>query len=156
MMKFAKYLRSNDKMLSVLFYLTLYFIVFTIQIFAMKQKNEKARTFFALASFALILAMIGLRSSVGTDYDSYASSFYNFTKLSFTEAWHTAGDVGTKLIFWISSHIFTSARSVFWIYGMLSLYPIYKINKKSRFQYLAYTTLIYNFLILPASLNIIR
>ena len=74
--------------------------------------------------------------------------------MPFSSVWARGDDIGTKLIIGLSPYIFGDVKAIFWIYGLLTLYPIYRINKNYGFKYLAYSTLIFNLTMFPASLKL--
>lgn len=143
-------------MLSVLFYLTVFLVVFVLQSYAVKIKNKFLQKVVILSSFLLILLVIGLRFEIGVDYVGHVNLYNSFIGESFTEIWSHGGDVGTKLIIGGAASAGFDVKFIFWVYGLLTLYPIYKINKNSDFKHLALSTLIFNLTILPACLNIMR
>lgn len=143
-------------MLSVIFYLTVFIMVFFIQRAAMRQKNKTAKKSLIILSFFIILLLIGLRYKVGVDYAGHIDIYNTYAKQSFAEIWSSSGDIGKKIIIGLAPKIFGDVKAIFWIYGLLTLYPIYKINKNSNFKYLAYSTLVFNLTTLPATLNIMR
>ena len=143
-------------MLSVLFYLTVFLLVFVLQSCAVKIKNKFLQKFVVLLSFLLILLVIGLRFEIGVDYAGHVNLYNSFVGESFAEIWSHSGDIGTKLIIGGAASAGFDVKLIFWIYGLLTLYPIYKINKNSGFKYLALSTLVFNLTILPACLNIMR
>ena len=146
----------ENGMMSVLFYLSAFFVVFLIQVFAMKQKREAIKKTLIIVSFLLVFLLMGFRYRVGTDYMNYVRLFGEYAKVPFSESWSWGGDIGTKLIFGAASHLFSDARIVFWVYSFLTLYPLYKANKRYDFKYLAYAMLIFNFLYLPFCMNVMR
>ncbi len=143
-------------MLSVLFYIALFLIVFIIQYFAERQKNRTLKKVLILGSFALLLLMIGLRYRVGTDYVGHINLYNGYLDRSLGEIWSGDGDIGTKLIIGTLADTHSDPKLMFWIYGFLTLLPIYIINRNHKFKNLAFSTLIFNLTIMPASLNIIR
>ena len=143
-------------MLSILFYLAVFGLVFILQLFAMKQKNKMLQKILVLGSFFVLLLLIGLRYKVGTDYLGHIGIYNDFSNRSFDSILTGSGDIGSKLIIGLAAHTFNDFKIIFWVYGLMTLYPIYKINKNSDFKYLAYSTLVFNLTVLPVSLNIIR
>lgn len=143
-------------MLSILFYLAVFALVFVLQAYAMKQKNRNWQLFVVICSFVILLSLIGFRYNVGTDYSGHIETYNKYSHMSFSEIWSSKGDVGSKLIIGFASHILGDEKIIFWIYGLLALYPIYKINKNSKFKYLAYSVLVFNLTTLPVCLNILR
>ena len=143
-------------MLSVVFYFTVFAIVFLIQAFAIKQKNPTIKRILAILSFLPILLLMGLRHEVGTDWIGHVDIYKGYENMSFSEIWARNDDIGSKLIIGLSPYIFNDYKAIFWIYGLLTLYPIYRINKNYGFKYLAYSTLVFNLIMLPESLNIMR
>lgn len=143
-------------MTSVLFYLFVFTIVFFLQVCAKNTKNVALGKILVLSSFSILLLLIGLRFEVGTDYVGHIETYEGFVGKDFAEIWSSGGDVGTRLIIGGLATLHIDPKMIFWIYGLLTLYPLYKINKSSNFEYLAYSTLVFNLTILPPSLNIVR
>ncbi len=142
-------------MLSVLFYLVAFIIVFVMQVVAIKQKRTIRNTMIFF-SFLLIFVLFGFRYEVGSDYNGYINIFNSFLGKDFSQIWAGSGDIGEKLIMGTTAVLHGDVRLIFWIYALLTLYPIYKINKNSQFKYLAYSMLIFNLTILPVCMNIMR
>jgi uncharacterized membrane protein YciS (DUF1049 family) len=141
---------------SVLLYFIVFAFVFAIQTYAMKQTNQTAKRTLAIMSFLPILLLIGLRYRVGTDWIGHVKIYELYSSMPFEDVLARGDDIGSKLIIGLAPHIFNDYKPIFWIYGLLTLYPIYKINKNHGFKYLAYSTLVFNLTIFPASLNIMR
>ena len=143
-------------MLSVLFYLTVFALIFVIQLFAMKQKNKVLKRILIALSFLILLLLMGLRYRVGTDYVGYEGIYKGYSNSSLNEIWQGKGDVGKKLIIGSIAINHIDITVIFWIYGLLTLYPLFKINKNHKYKYLAYFTLVFNLAILPVCLNSMR
>lgn len=143
-------------MTSVLFYLFVFAIVFFLQVCAKNTKNVALGKILVLSSFSILLLLIGLRFEVGTDYVGHIETYEGFVGKDFAEIWSGNGDVGSKLIIGGLAVTGNDAKIIFWIYGLLTLYPLYKVNKNSGFKYLAYSTLVFNLTIFPVCLNIMR
>ena len=144
-------------MLSVFFYIFVFIIVFIIQSIAQKQMNDRKKRRLIILGFAVMLLLIGCRYYVGVDYAEYLEMYGEYSSMPFSDIWAGRGDIGAKIIIgFLAPNIFKTPLSVFWIYGFLMLIPLYLINKRSNFKYVAYSTLAYNLLILPTSLNIVR
>lgn len=143
-------------MLSVVFYLTVFLFVYVIQSIAERMENGRRQKTLVLFSFAIMLLLIGLRYYVGTDYAGHIEMYNEYSNVSFDELMTLRGDIGSKIIVGIIAPMFGGPLVLFWIYGVLALIPLLIINKKQKYKYLALSTLIYNLLILPVDLNIIR
>lgn len=143
-------------MLSIIFYLFIFIIVFFMQTYALQQKSKNKQRVLIYISFLMILALIGFRYNVGTDYASHIVAYESYASSSFSEIWLSDGDIGFKLISFIVSRLFGDGKIIFWIYGFAALYPLYLVNKEFDFKYLAYSMLVFNLMILPVDLNIMR
>ena len=143
-------------MTSIVFYLLVFAIVFFVQICAGNVKKPVLKKCLILFSFLILLLLMGLRFEVGTDYVGHVRTYESFVGKSFTEIWSSGGDVGSRLIIGGLASIGGDVKMIFWIYGLLTLIPLYKINKNSNFRYLAYSTLVFNLTVLPVCLNIMR
>ena len=142
-------------MLSIMFYLITFLIVFVVQIIAMKQKNVMVRRVLIMFSFTILL-LIGLRYNVGTDYAGHVRIYSDYADKTIAAIVTGNGDIGAKVIIGVAAHVFHDYRFLFWVYGLLVLYPIYKINKITNYKYLAYSTLVFNLTIMPVCLNLVR
>lgn len=143
-------------MSSLLFYIILFIVVFALQSFAIRISNKRLGKVIILGSFLLILLMMGFRYNVGVDYAGHLGIYNSFLGKDFADIWSGSGDVGMKLIIGTLAVNGLDAKIMFWIYGILTLYPIYKINKNDDFRNLPFSMLVFNLTILPACLNIMR
>ena len=146
-------------MKSLLFYISIFLIVFLLNLFGSKlyqSKNKILSKLIIFIGFIILLLLIGLRYEVGTDYNSYLYYYNIISVLNFNELYMVDFDIGAKVVFKLCSMIFTNEHLVFMVLGLLTLYPIYKANKLYDYIYLPYSVLSFCFLFLPFSLNGMR
>ena len=144
----------------LLVYIVFFLIVFFINCMGLRlYKKEQKRKFglvLFLFSFALLLMFIGFRYNVGTDYESYLITYNRIKILSFNELYKYDWEFGAVLLFKLVSLFFKNNFILFFFIGAFQLYPIYKINKLNKFEFLPYSVLIFCFVFLPFYLNGMR
>ena len=136
------------------FYIFVFLIVFIINLVAVRVKRFKMP--FIILGFIILLALIGFRYNVGTDYQSYLN-YYSSTKNMPIERIFTQR---TEPFVVFMSHVFSNLIEnkffVFFIYGFLTLLPLYLANKLYGYRYLPYSVLLFCVLYLPFCLNGMR
>lgn len=143
-------------MIDCLIYFAVFAVVFILNYMAIRQKNPGLKKFLIITGFLILLAFIGFRYNVGTDYDSYLKSYTTISEVSWSKLPSLRTELLVASIFKLCSYILWDARLIFVVLGFLMLWPIYKINKLYDYKYLAYSVLIYCVLFLPFGLNGMR
>lgn len=145
-------------MKSLILYLFIFMTVFILNSIGSKYyKNHKTvSSIIIFISFMILILLIGCRESVGTDYDSYIY-YYNFiSNLNFDELNVVDWEYGAVLIFKLTSLIFSNEKFIMIVLGILTIYPLYKLNKLYDYKYLPYSILTYSLMLLPFSMNGMR
>lgn len=145
-------------MKSLILYLFVFMIVFILNSIGSKYyKNHKmVSSIIIFISFMILILLIGCRESVGTDYDSYIY-YYNFiSNLNFDELSVVDWEYGAVLIFKLTSLIFQNEKFIMIVLAVLTIYPLYKLNKLYDYKYLPYSILTYSLILLPFSMNGMR
>ncbi|MBP3766506.1 MAG: EpsG family protein [Bacilli bacterium] len=145
-------------MKSLLVYIFVFFIVFILNIIGSKLYHGKKNIsrLFILISFLILLALIGFRYYVGTDYESYIDIYNKVATLEFNELYLVDIEYGTKVIFKIIYNLFDNQYYIFIALGLVTLYPIYKANKLYDYEYLPFSVLTFCLMFLPFDLNGMR
>ena len=138
------------------FYIIIFLLVFGINLFAVSQKNKKAKYALIALGFVILLLMLGLRYNVGTDYPRYLSRYTLAKDFTFEEIMTKYKDPFVTLVYSIFSKITNGGYFVFFLYGALSLVPIYLASKVKDFKNLPYLVLAFCFICLPFSMNGMR
>lgn len=145
-------------MKSLILYLSVFIVVFILNIIGSKYyKNHKCiGSAIIFMSFMMLIMLIGCREDVGTDYNSYIY-YYNFiSNLNFNELSIVDWEYGALFIFKLTSILFKSSKAIMIVLAILTIYPIYKLNKLYDYKYLPYSVLTYCFIFLPFSMNGMR
>lgn len=145
-------------MMSLLFYLSVFFTVFIFNYIGYiyyKQKQNKSKLFIYLG-FVILVLVIGLRYEVGTDYNAYLNMYNNIKNISWNEIFQTKIEHGAFVIFKITWFISKNQYTIFGVIGFLTLLPIYIANKEFDYKYLPYSVLVFCMIYLPTCLNIMR
>jgi len=145
-------------MKSLILYLIVFMIVFILNSIGSKYyKNHKSiSSIIIFISFMILILLIGCRESVGTDYDSYMY-YYNFiSNLNFDELSVVDWEYGAVFIFKLTSLIFNNEKAIMIVLAILTIYPLYKLNKLYDYKYLPYSILTYSLMLLPFSMNGMR
>ena len=143
-------------MISILFYLIIFAIVFLLNTLAKKAKTKHLQKLFVLSSFLILLFVVGLRYKVGTDYDSYLEQFQEIKHTSWGNLLSSRIEIIPAVLFKLVSYISSSGVEIFFVMGFLALYPIYKLNKLFEYKYLPYSVLTYCIMLLPFTMNGMR
>lgn len=143
-------------MSSVLFYLSVFAAVFAINCFAARAKNKKARFALVVLSFSILLLLIGLRYKVGTDYEAYLNTYKEVAYTPWDKLLSLRIEILPAIFLKVFSILNLDARFIFFLFGALTLYPIYRVNKLSNYKYLPYSVLIFCLMFLPFDLNGMR
>lgn len=145
-------------MKSLILYLFVFMTVFILNSIGSKyyKKHKTVSSIIIFISFMILILLIGCRESVGTDYDSYIY-YYNFiSNLNFDELNVVDWEYGAVLIFKLTSLIFSNEKFIMIVLAILTIYPLYKLNKLYDYKYLPYSILTYSLMLLSFSMNGMR
>lgn len=139
---------------------SIYFIVFLIMFLvnlaiSRVPKGWPRRTLIVI-SILILVCFIGFRYNVGTDYGSYLRGYRSIKEHDFIYAISHKTEPLVGALYWIFSKVFPIDYWIFFMFAIVSIIPIYLVNKKYDYRYLAYSMLIYSFLFLPFNLNGMR
>lgn len=143
---------------SLIFYIIVFMIVFLLNIIGKKfYKNNKAISYiFIIASFTILLFLYGVRYQVGTDYKSYIEYYEIIKYTKWVNLFYLNWEKGFLIILKLYSLFIKEPRLIFFLFGFLTLFPIYKINKDYDFKYLPMSIIIFCFIFLAFSFNGMR
>lgn len=139
-----------------LIYFIIFAIVFVINFVASKTTHKLLKIVLPISSFLILLLFIGLRDNVGTDYNIYGNTYLTVKNMTWQDIFNLRLEPFVGIIYKTLAPIFSDFHWIYFMYGALSLLPIYIANKLYDNKYLHYSVLAYCVFFLPFSLNGMR
>jgi hypothetical protein len=142
---------------TLLFYFSVFFIVFVIQKIALatrKTNHKIISNILIIVSLMILTCLFGFRYYVGTDYKSYYEllTHYRYSNNILSSA---SIEIGNRLLIYLS-FMFTNKYLAFFLYGFVTMLPLYLANKEYDYKYLPLSIFIYNCTLLPFAFNGMR
>ena len=142
----------------MLIYLGTYLLSYAIAKYA-EGENARSRSVWLFISFLPLVAIAGLRApSVGIDTDYYPLPFYWYSlEMNLPDMMSAAGcEPGFSILIWILSRLTGSFNATLFIIQLLMILPIVWFCIKTAMRNLPIVVLVYECLIFPWSLNLMR
>ncbi len=136
------------------FYILVFLIVFVINLVAVHFK--RFRKPLIILGFLILLALIGFRYNVGTDYQTYLDYYASTKDMSVERMLAQRTEPFVVFMSHFFSNLIENKFFIFFIYGFLTLLPLYLTNRLYGYRYLPYSVLLFCVLYLPFCLNGMR
>ena len=139
-----------------LIYFIIFAIVFILNYFSTKLHKKTLRITLVIISFLILTIFVGLRSKVGTDYEAYIAEYEKTKALPWSDVFSQRTEFVVVLSYKVFANVFSSYHWIFFMYGALSILPIYLANQLFHNKYLPLSVLAYCLMFLPFTLNGMR